>query len=153
MLPHARAGPSFQEEMLSGKFHGTMRPTTPSGSRKVRSIAAGDGDRLAVPLVDRAGVEVEDVGDHADLAAGAADRLADVVGLDPRELFVVLFDEGREPPQQPSPVGGRNRPPSRESARSAAATAASVSSTPADSRVAMVSSVAGLMTVTVTLAI
>ena len=78
--------------------------------------AAGDGDRLAVALVDRAGVEVEDVGHHSDLAAGAADRLADVVGLDPRELFVVLLDERREPSEQPSAVGGRNRPPSRKGA-------------------------------------
>ena len=78
--------------------------------------AAGDGDGLAVALVDRAGVEVEDVGNHANLAAGAADRLADVGGFDPRELLVVLFDEGREPAEEPSPVSRRNRPPSRESA-------------------------------------
>ena len=152
MLPQASAGPSFQEEMLSGKFQGTMRPTTPSGSRNVMSIAAGDGDGLAVALVDGAGVEVEDVGDHADLAAGAADRLADVGGFDAGELLVVLFDEGREPAEQAPAVSGRNRPPSGKRAL-AAATAASVSATPADSRVAIVSSVAGLMTVTVTLAI
>ena len=78
--------------------------------------AAGDGDRLAVALVDGAGVEVEDVGDHADLAAGAADRLADVGGFDACELLVVLFDEGREPAEQPPAVSGRNRPPSRKGA-------------------------------------
>ena len=65
---------------------------------------ARDRDRLAVALVDRAGVEVEDVGDHADLAARAADRLADVVRLDPRELLVVLLDERREPPEQPRSI-------------------------------------------------
>ena len=73
--------------------------------------AARDGDRLAVLLVDGAGVEVEDVGDHADLAARAGDRLADVLRLDPRELFVVLLDERREPAQQPAAVGGRDGPP------------------------------------------
>jgi hypothetical protein len=43
VLPHARAGPSFHEAMLSGKFHGTIRPTTPSGSRKVRSTPPATG--------------------------------------------------------------------------------------------------------------
>ena len=37
VFPQASAGPSFQLAMLSGKFQGTIRPTTPSGSRKVRS--------------------------------------------------------------------------------------------------------------------
>ena len=44
-----------------------------------RRHAAGDGDRLAVVLVDRARVEVEDLRDHPDLAASARDRLADVL--------------------------------------------------------------------------
>ena len=35
VLPAASAGPIFQEAMVSGKFHGTMSPTTPSGSRTV----------------------------------------------------------------------------------------------------------------------
>ncbi|MNH39094.1 hypothetical protein D3C79_1002140 [compost metagenome] len=32
-LPVARAGPSFQQAISSGKFHGTMAATTPTGSR------------------------------------------------------------------------------------------------------------------------
>ncbi len=36
-LPAARAGPSFQLAMRIGKFHGTMSPTTPIGSRRVKS--------------------------------------------------------------------------------------------------------------------
>lgn len=32
-LPVASAGPSFQQAITSGKFHGTMAATTPSGSR------------------------------------------------------------------------------------------------------------------------
>ena len=43
VFPHASAGPSFQEEMLSGKFHGTIRPTTPSGSRNVTSTPPPTG--------------------------------------------------------------------------------------------------------------
>ncbi len=31
-LPTARAGATFHIAMCSGKFHGTMAPTTPSGS-------------------------------------------------------------------------------------------------------------------------
>ncbi len=37
VLPVARAGPSFQEAMFIGKFQGTIRPTTPIGSRSVKS--------------------------------------------------------------------------------------------------------------------
>ena len=43
VLPHASAGPSFQEAMLSGKFQGVIRPTTPSGSRKVMSTPPATG--------------------------------------------------------------------------------------------------------------
>ena len=43
VLPQASAGPSFQEAMLSGKFQGTIRPTTPSGSRNVRSTPPATG--------------------------------------------------------------------------------------------------------------
>ena len=43
VFPQARAGPSFQEAMLSGKFHGTISPTTPSGSRNVMSTPFATG--------------------------------------------------------------------------------------------------------------
>ena len=33
--PAASAGAIFQEARLSGKFHGTIAPTTPTGSRRV----------------------------------------------------------------------------------------------------------------------
>jgi hypothetical protein len=33
--PVARAGPSFQASMSSGKFHGMIWPTTPTGSWRV----------------------------------------------------------------------------------------------------------------------
>ena len=35
MQPHASAGPSFQAAISSGKFHGMIWPTTPTGSRSV----------------------------------------------------------------------------------------------------------------------
>ena len=36
-LPHARAGATFHVVMSSGKFHGTIRPHTPTGSRSATS--------------------------------------------------------------------------------------------------------------------
>ena len=43
VLPAASAGPSFQEAIASGKFHGVISPTTPSGSRKVTSTPPATG--------------------------------------------------------------------------------------------------------------
>ena len=37
MLPAASAGATFHEAISSGKFQGTISPTTPIGSRRVRS--------------------------------------------------------------------------------------------------------------------
>ncbi len=64
------------------------------------SDSACDRDRLAEVLVDRAGVEMEHLGDHADLTARPRDRLSHVARFDARELLGVLFDERREPPEQ-----------------------------------------------------
>ncbi len=43
VFPVARAGPTFHEVMAMGKFQGTMAPTTPSGSWKVRSTPPATG--------------------------------------------------------------------------------------------------------------
>ncbi len=43
VFPVARAGPTFQEVMAIGKFHGTMAATTPSGSWKVMSTPPATG--------------------------------------------------------------------------------------------------------------
>ena len=43
VLPAASAGATFHAAMTSGKFHGTMSPTTPSGSRKVMSTPPSTG--------------------------------------------------------------------------------------------------------------
>ncbi len=48
VLPAARAGATFQEAIVSGKFHGVIRPTTPSGSRKVMSTPPATGIVLPV---------------------------------------------------------------------------------------------------------
>jgi hypothetical protein len=43
VLPAASAGATFQEAIVSGKFQGTISPTTPSGSRKVMSMPPATG--------------------------------------------------------------------------------------------------------------
>ena len=43
VLPAASAGPSFHAAITSGKFQGTIRPTTPSGSRNVMSMPPDTG--------------------------------------------------------------------------------------------------------------
>ena len=37
MFPAASAGATFHEAIFSGKFQGTISPTTPIGSRSVKS--------------------------------------------------------------------------------------------------------------------
>ena len=48
VLPAASAGATFQHAITSGKFQGTIRPTTPSGSRKVMSTPPSTGIVLPV---------------------------------------------------------------------------------------------------------
>ena len=43
VLPAASAGATFQEAITSGKFQGTISPTTPSGSRNVMSTPPATG--------------------------------------------------------------------------------------------------------------
>ncbi len=43
VFPAARAGATFHDAITSGKFHGVIRPTTPSGSRKVKSTPPATG--------------------------------------------------------------------------------------------------------------
>ena len=62
-------------------------------------------------LLDGAGVEVEDVGDHAHLPPRVAERLADICRLETGETVGVLLDERRHPAQQASAVGRLNRAP------------------------------------------
>ena len=43
VLPAASAGASFHDAIVSGKFHGTISPTTPSGSRNVMATPPATG--------------------------------------------------------------------------------------------------------------
>jgi hypothetical protein len=68
-------------------------------------------DRLPEVFVHCARVEVEDLGDHPDLAARVGDGLADVACLHEREFLAVILDEGGEAAQQARAVGRRHRAP------------------------------------------
>jgi len=41
LLPIARAGAIFHAEIISGKFHGTIAPTTPTGSLRINASVEG----------------------------------------------------------------------------------------------------------------
>ncbi|MCY1453443.1 hypothetical protein D9M71_704310 [compost metagenome] len=45
--PAARAGASFQAVVTMGKFHGTISPTTPTGSRRKRAAKSSLGSSTA----------------------------------------------------------------------------------------------------------
>ena len=81
VLPAARAGANPQPAIGIGKFHGTITPTTPSGSWKVTSIPPGTGICRPVSRSGRAGVVVQDVADVAGLPPGVADGVAGVADL------------------------------------------------------------------------
>ena len=49
VLPKASAGAIFQAGMAMGKFHGQIRPTTPSGSRVSITSTPGRTDAIATP--------------------------------------------------------------------------------------------------------
>ena len=80
VLPNASAGAAFQSGIASGKFHGVMSATTPSGSRSVNCSAPGGLRRndLADLAHRFAGVVAQDRDAARDLAARLADRLADL---------------------------------------------------------------------------
>ena len=86
MLPAASAGATFHEAIKSGKFQGTISPTTPSGSRKVMSMPPATGIVWPRSRSGRGGVVAEGVHHHRHLAAGVTDRLACVAGLQRRQV-------------------------------------------------------------------
>lgn len=50
VLPQAKAGPSFQESMRRGKFHGMICPATPIGSCKVCTWC-GPSPGIVIPCI------------------------------------------------------------------------------------------------------
>ena len=64
VLPAASAGATFHEAITSGKFQGTISPTTPSGSRKVMSTPPATGIVSPEQALGRAGVVAEALDHH-----------------------------------------------------------------------------------------
>ena len=137
----APARPS-SEAISSGKFHGTISPTTPIGSRSVRSRPGFETGIVWPKILFAApGVVVEDEARADDLAAGAGDRLADVAALELGQLLAVLLDAGRRasPAIRPRLPAAQFAQPLRSSkAVCAAATARSTSARPPSGAVAIV---------------
>ncbi len=78
--PAAIAGATFHDSSSSGKFHGVIIATTPTGSLRIRPSAFGVCCEIASPRrssVER-GVVVEHVGGEQDLVARQRDRLAEL---------------------------------------------------------------------------
>jgi hypothetical protein len=71
-----------------GKFHGTITPTTPSGSRKVTSIPPAD--LLAEHPLRRRRVVIEHVANVAGFPARLRDRMPRVHDLEQRQLLDVV---------------------------------------------------------------
>ena len=76
--------------------------------------AAGDRDGAAEEALGGAGVVVEDVDDHDDLAARIADRLADVARLESRQLVRVVGHGRGEAAQELCPVARCHGAPRRK---------------------------------------
>ena len=101
MLPQASAGASFHAAISSGKFHGTICPTTPSG-------ATSRAHDPVAELVGPAGVVEEVRGRERDVdVARFAQRLAAVERLDDRQLARALLDQARDPEQVLAALAGR----------------------------------------------
>ena len=49
VLPATSAGKSFQLGMAMGKFHGVMRPTTPTGMRTLMANLSGSSLGVVTP--------------------------------------------------------------------------------------------------------
>ena len=107
VLPVASAWPSLCEVTSNGKFHGTMAPTTPTGSRQIRRESTepwmfdGVGQhRLPLELVDLLGrpgeglgerrVELRAVGRHARAADLEDELLAQLLLLGLERLVQLL---------------------------------------------------------------
>ena len=143
VFPRASAGAIFHIAWRSGKFHGVIAPTTPTGSRSGQEERVrAPGERVAVELV---GVLAE-VGQalgrrgHVDLG-GLEDRLSVVEGLDAAERLRAREQQVGRAHQDPAALARLHRRPRRptRSALRAPATARSRSAAEASATSASVS--------------
>ena len=112
MLPAASAGPSFQQAIVSGKFHGHDQPDHAERLAHRPGLAAADRDRVPEQPLGAPGVVGERLGDHVHLAAGVADRLAGVAGLEQRPA-----PRAPRPARRPAGAAAAPGPPAPPPAR------------------------------------
>ena len=104
--PAASANGSFWHRISAGKFHGMIRPTTPTGSRSTRPVKSLSvvGERLALHVQrERGGVPAQRRG-AADVTLGEDDRLAALLAVQPRELVGIPVDQVGQPVQDDGPL-------------------------------------------------
>ena len=75
-------------------------------AQRVDGVAGQVGDGLAGQLVRGAAVELEVARQRPGVGAGLGQRLADVAGLEPRQLLGALLDQPADPRQQAAALGG-----------------------------------------------
>ena len=127
VLPAASAGRDLPGGDHQREVPGHDQPDDAERLAEGHVDAAGDRDRLPEQPLGRAGVVAEGLDDHADLAAGVADRLAGVAGLEADQLLQLALERVGDarriararrrarrratPGRRPSPPRRRRRPP------------------------------------------
>ena len=116
VLPNASAGAIFQAGIASGKFHGVIAATTPSGSRVTSTSMPGRTESIfSPPDAQRfAGEELEDRPGARGLADAVGERLALLAREQPAELVLARQNLGARAVEHVEPLLRRRPRPLRE---------------------------------------
>ena len=114
-LPAISAGAVFQVGMAIGKFHGVIRPTTPSGRRRVwiNTRSRSDGNVLAAQPRAFAADVAQDVDRAPDFAARFGQRLALLARHLARDLVGPRLEDVRGAVEDLAALRRRHRGPCR----------------------------------------
>ena len=115
-LPNASAGAIFHAGIASGKFHGVIAATTPSGSRVTSTSMPGRAESIFSPVTRTrfAGEELEDRAGARGLADAVGQRLALLAREQPAELVLARQDFGAGAVEDVEPLLRRRPRPLRE---------------------------------------
>ena len=113
VLPETSAGKSFQLGMAMGKFHGVMRPTTPTGMRTLMAnlFCSSEGVVIAKEPAAFAGHVKGLVDGFLHVAAGFGQHLAHFAGHVAGVLFLALLQQDAGAQQDLGPLGRGNEAP------------------------------------------
>ena len=116
VLPETSAGKSFQLGMAMGKFHGVMRPTTPTGMRTLMANLFCSSLRggLAEETATFAGHVEGLVDGFLHVAAGFGQHLAHFAGHVAGVLLLALLEEDAGAEEDLSALGRGNEAPGGE---------------------------------------